>query len=268
MQVEFFTPTLQWEFYQNLHKDSARVAKIVNNNMNEALDYAERMLFLTQTGTQLKSQEYYSFLIHLCSISLSEEEYLEILSRGNNKEYVGFAKIKTTMSRIAILTEGHGHSFDYSQERIGTVYTVAKTASVTLDDEHFYTLDELKSLISKGEIIIIEEHDYNRAFNGEFHSAPEEYQTFPITSISRLASPTSRYSTVYYEYIKSQMNRVNILKIRATYLKELYSEVEDIKSFTSPIPLEQETAKACYRELTASGNIKKLQKLLTPSTNK
>lgn len=131
---------------------------------------------------KLTDEEFYKMLCNIYCISLSESDYLKMLSRYYNQKYSNIYTIPTTMTFTDTATEGHGHSFDYWEQLYQVFYLVATSSQFKFDFNKTYTKDEIKKLLSSKDIIILNKED-TPIDEDEIEFNEENYESLPTLGI-------------------------------------------------------------------------------------
>lgn len=257
MNIEFNKPNLYYVFLKNLHHNGDYVANLVSDNFQRNLVTIEKMQTLANSkGSPMSNEKYAQLLREVSTVYLDGKDYLKILSEKYCKNFIGFTTISTTMTRNTTITEGHGHSFDYWNEEIGTEFDIVYTDDANIEENHHYSIAEIKALIADKKIILI----YERDVKDSLPRKKEDYENFPVLNLYTIQYH-GPLTPKYFKYLRKKITPERITRELRKYLEELEHDIESIHSFSSPITYENNIALKCYTSQETNGYLKQLMKI-------
>lgn len=256
MRINFHSQNLYDIFFNNLGSSSSYIKQLLRAELSKVLQTVEKAEQLTgEAAISLSDKEYTKMLYSIGNISLTNQDYLKIFSQALGNTFVNYTTIKTSMTRSITATEGRGKSFDFWEEKVGTEFDVAYAQNANLDDEHTYTVEELKGLIAEKKIVLIKEKDKHDFLPEQF----EEYETFETMELSSI--PYGKYfPDIYYKYIRENIDSSKIKTALKSYLKEFEADMHEIIGFCSPALYEQKVTDHVHEALAMDENLKVLWK--------
>lgn len=105
---------------------------------------------------KLSDEEFYDILCKVYSISLTEEDYLKIISKRNNKKYNRFTEIGTFMTFTDTATEGHGRDFSCWKQLYQVRYIVAVAEDTEIEYDSVLRKNDIKKMVEDKSIVIVE----------------------------------------------------------------------------------------------------------------
>ena len=129
----------------------------------------------------LSGKDLYELLKKFYNISLTDDDYLEMLSRKYNRAYEDIASINTRMTIKNLKQEGEGKDFSYCDQEYQICYKVAVADGVALSSSKNYPKRKIRVMLSNHDIVIL---NYSTE---EITSKPgfrkEEYEEFPLIGV-------------------------------------------------------------------------------------
>lgn len=252
MNIEFHRPNVYDIFFNNLTRSSSYIKHLLRDDIQNVLKNVEIAEQLTgESATSLSDEEYTKMLYSICSISLTEQDYLKILSQALGNTFVSYTTIETTMTRNITATEGRGNSFDYWNEEVGTEFDIAYAQNANIDTEHSYSVEELKKLIAEKRIVLLKEKDVHDSLPEK----AEEYESFETLDLFTIPYG-KHFPDIYYKYIRENINGAKIKKALKSYLKVFENEMHEIIGFCSPALYEQKVTDHVHEDLARDENLK------------
>lgn len=127
------------EFEKTIKKKVSFIKKIVEIDFKEMSD-----------------ENFYDLLTEIYSITLTDSDYLDIISRINNKKYTHFSEIDTQMTFNETAAEGHGRDFSWCQQLYQIRYLIAVAENVNLSLYPTLSKNEIKKLIADKSIVLLQ----------------------------------------------------------------------------------------------------------------
>lgn len=206
----------------------------------------------------LTDRQFFNDLQNVFDVTLDNNDILNILSTSYKKKFIGFKTITTSMVSTVTHSEGFGHSFDWWEGDVQTIYKVAYTEDANITDR-IYTVSDIKTLLKENRIVIVNEDvaDCDNKLEKE-----EEYHHFKVINIENFLFESSQFYDASTKYIRSKIKTKKLMEYLGNYLDELLSEIDYLKGFLdSNDYLDRETATKCLKRLEEYGHLTKLETL-------
>ena len=130
---------------------------------------------------KLTDKKFYDLLTKVYSISLTEEDYLEMFSIKNGKKYSKICEIPTTITFLDRTITGHGIDFNLEIQLYQICYVAAIVDDMKFDDSKTYSKEEIKKMVSDKTTIILNEQTIPIEENPNFNE--EKYELIPSLDI-------------------------------------------------------------------------------------
>lgn len=161
------------------------------------------------------------------AIDLTPEQFLNMLSEINEKDYVGYTEISTNMGYEARLHEGRGRDFSWWDQKYRIVLNVIYMKDLEIDLEKHYSSSEIKQLIEEKKIVIIDRNGrrVNDIENEEPVISLESCEILDDYGRLDLNKDSKYYSQVLH-YVRDNMNIDEVKSGVITYLNSLKNNVK------------------------------------------
>ena len=154
MNIDKHSITLQNQTYSYFYsKNEQEILEIFKKTLNEYINIINSLL--NKDLKQLSDDEFYDLLQKVYSISLTEEDYLKILSKRNHKKYKKFIEIGTFMTFQDTHTEGYGASSIYFNQLYQIKYIIAITEDAKIESNSILSKDDIKQMVEDKSIVLI-----------------------------------------------------------------------------------------------------------------
>lgn len=155
MDIDKNSITLTADTYAYIYRASEQeIFETFRDSLKKYINIIDDLV--NQDLKQLSDEEFYDLLCKVYSISLTEEDYLKILSKRNNKKYNRFTEIGTFMTFTDTATEGHGRDFSWWQQLYQIRYIVAVSEDIEIEYDSILRKNDIKKMIEDKSIVIIE----------------------------------------------------------------------------------------------------------------
>ena len=170
---------------------------------------------------KLDDKALYELLTKIYDIRIDEKDYLNILSKYNNKKYTRFCTLPTSITFYDTKTEGRGtNHFDFWEQLYQVCYVVAISDDFKYDYNKTYSKEEIKKFITDKSIIILKEK--SRDIDDSLCPVKEEYEVIPSLRID-----------IYdYGHNKFILNNLNLL---GDILREKFTKKKVLKDVRKTI---------------------------------
>lgn len=230
MKINYNIPNLSWEFIDKLRymtPDNKTIIETkIESKINEYLDTISLIIKLINETNTLSDEEFINLLKSVCDISFNKSDILEVLSIAYNKNFTNYQTIYTTMISTVVETEGHGHSFDWWEEDVRTIYKVACEEDFQVDPDKTYSIKELQDLLDNKKIVIVKE---NAIELEEYIENKEEYKQFKILDSSTFLKKESEFFLSAIKYIKSYITKEKITSRLIRHIEKLEEDIEELE---------------------------------------
>lgn len=219
---------------------------------------------------QLSNEEFYDLLCKVYSISLTEQDYLKIISKRNSKKYNRFTEINTFMTFNDTATEGRGKGFSWWQQLYQVSYIVAVSHATEIKYNSILRKDDIKRMVEDKSIVIVKltskPIDQKLSINEEFESIPtmELNCSYSYGNIYGSICKDENFPIVV-SMLRKKFTKNKILKDMKEYVENLQEEMEIVLSDAQPDYAYNEISKLCnewYNKSEEKEIIKSLQKNL------
>ena len=202
---------------------------------------------------KLSDEEFYDLICKVYSISLTEEDYLKILSKRNNKKYNRFTEIGTFMTFTDTATEGHGRDFSWWKQLYQVRYIIAVSEDTEIEYDSVLRKNDIKKMVEDKSIVIIERK--TRPINNKLN-INETVENIPSIKLNCSYSngiygrmTGSIYKDDNFPIIISMLRRKftkkRILKDMKDYIEELQDEMNIVLSHSQSGYAYNEVSKLC-----------------------
>ena len=235
MNVELTEKNLYWEvegaardFYDGEKMDFSEI----NSGVEELIGGAESCMKMISDRKNLTNKEFYDMLLKFAYITdWNDYDCYKVLELAYNMKFVSDAVIKTTMHAVFQKTEGHGRDFSWWDEEVGIDFKVVYTKDFKVDYEHAYSVEEIKRLIDEKKIVIISEEERSLAWDKKNYKK-EGYQRFDnayddYSMKHRFFDETGKFYPYTLRYIRSRVNKKELLKLFKEHLEHANREIYD-----------------------------------------
>ena len=120
----------------------------IKKEFEELLKGAEDCKNVIDNRRSITDKEFYDMLEEIAFIEWDEEDYYKIIGKAENIEYVGDDTILTTMEQF-VSTNEELEDIGYWDDETGINLRILYTKDFEIDDEHFYTIEEIERLIAE-----------------------------------------------------------------------------------------------------------------------
>lgn len=221
---------------------------------------------------KLNDKQLYDLLSKIYYISLDENDYLEMLSKKNNREYTHIYDMPTTMTFISTATEGHGNGFDWWEQLYQVYYHVTTSNEFKFDYNKTYSKEEIRRLLSDKSIVILKSEHI--AIDDAQDFVQENYEKIPTLGmdIKNYSNNISQFVLDNYglfgQLLRKRFTKSKVLIDAGKIINALNMEMKDIfSSERLKDPYYSGTTSIC-KELFESSEEKKeyqaIQKTLKP----
>lgn len=197
----------------NFFKDKLnKYINIINNLVN--LDFKK-----------LSDNEFYDLLCKVYDITLTEKDYLKILSKKNNKKYDKFSEINTYMTFIGTAQEGHRRDFSWWEQLYQIKYLIAVSKDTEIEYNTTLSKEEINKLIADKTIVIIGKRNKKRIYNLDIN---EPLEQFPITKLN------FDYYNSLYNHMHGQIHKDENFQVAVALLRKKFTKkriLKDMKKY-------------------------------------
>ena len=183
-------------------------------------------------------KELYELLTKVYNIYLDDKDYLEILSKINNKQYTHYYRIPTTITFYGTKQEGHGNNFSWWQQLYQVYYNVVATSDVNFDCNKIYTKDEMKEMVETKNIVILKQETAEITDYPEFEK--EEYEDLPILNIdindygNNLPEFIINNYQLFGELLRKKFTKQKVLKDMKKSINDLQYDINVLFNYANP----------------------------------
>lgn len=103
----------------------------------------------------LSDEEFYDLVCKVYSISLTEEDYLKIISKKNGKNYNILDEIGTYMTSADTVTTGKGRDFEWHEQLYQVRYIVAVSDDTNIEYDCTLSKKKIMEMINNKSIVIV-----------------------------------------------------------------------------------------------------------------
>ena len=197
---------------------------------------------------KLSDKDLYKLLSKIYSISLSEKDYLKMLSMYNNKKYTSIYRIPTKMTFKSLATEGHGRSFDWWDQLYQVYYVVAASDTFKFDYNKTYSKSEIKKLSSDKTIVLLNKVDKTVDYIDFTQQRYEEIPTLGINNFSDNSEFILDNFNLFGKLLRIKFKKRKVLKDVKIIVDALNEDIDDVLSpAKSKYSIYYESAKDCKK---------------------
>ncbi len=185
-------------------------------------------------------REFYKLLVQIYWIKLDKEDYLEMLSKKNEKKYTKLCSIPTTMTFKSMVTEGHGKDFSWWNELFQLYYNVAVSEEIEESihnrqrERRPYTKAEIRKMLDNNDIVIFNAFGQIISNNDLKGFKSEEYEKFPSLDVdfdsygNHMSKFIEENFELFNELLREKFSKKIISKDMRAYLKDLQIDIDNI----------------------------------------
>ncbi len=183
---------------------------------------------------KLNDKELYDLLSKFYSISLDEDDYLEMFSKLNNKQYTFFYRIPTTMTFTGVSSEGHKENFEWWNQLYQVNYLSAISSDMEFDFNKTYFKEEIKQMVIDKNIIILKQGSEPIEDNPEFKQ--EKFESIPTLNIdikdygNNMSKFVLNNFPLFGELLRKKFPKKKVLKDIREFMIILNEDIEDVFS--------------------------------------
>lgn len=232
MVIEQKDINLMDKSYEYIYKTEEEV--IVESFKNIVKDYIDNInMLINKDYNELSDEEFYDMLSKAYKIILSDEDYLKIISKRNNKKYNRFMQIDTLMVDSDTVTEGKGKHFDHWEQSYEIKYVIAVSNECEIKYGSVFSKEEIKKMVEDKDIVIIE---IKKVPTNRPPLKRESYEEFPILDLGTRYSSCGMFGSIYkddnFKYIIPMLRKVftkeRVLNDMVDYNHEFNDEIQSI----------------------------------------
>lgn len=231
--------------------------------------------FVNQDLKKLSDEEFYDLICKVYSVSLTEQDYLKIISKRNNQKYNRFTKIGTFMTFTDIATEGHGRDFSWWEQLYQIRYIVAVAEDTNLNSNCNFKKEDIKKLIQNKSIVIIRYE--SKPINNKL-KLNEEVEEMPSMKLDYSYSFGAMHGfinnddnfPIIISMLRKKFTKKKIFKDMKEYIEELQEDMEFVLSkshFNYDYKEVSKLSNKWYETSEEKTKFKSLQKKLTDGQN-
>ncbi len=259
MQIRSLQPQLDYLYLKETESylfnpsqkmDSHHIAEYLSNYL-EAAELTAKLL--TKDRKKYNDDEFLYYLTRTAYVELSKQNAVYLLNKTFNQKYQNFTTILTTMTTKYLTEEG------LQEYIIG--YNALATEKALVEGK-LYSKAELKDLIEKHQVLLYD------VFEGEFSGAEfehEDYEELPMIDFYNILNNKMVIRQNALKYIREHVSQKQIEQVIHDYLLNLQQMTKQIISQRDKFRYEQEFSLKCKQEFKKTGQIKKLERMLTNS---
>ena len=198
------------------------------NQVTECLDTVR--LLSNIEPKELSTQELLDVLRRAYNISLTEGDYLKMLSTQNGKRYTKTVDIKTTITHKDVVSKGHGKEFSWWPVTSQVVYHAASIDELKFSKDNDYTKEEVKRLLNKKDIVILSQSLQELTTEPTFKK--ELYEVLPQIGVKfdpsqeNMSDFVNGHLFLLDTILKSKFTKRKILGDTKTYLIALNYDID------------------------------------------
>ena len=265
MNIDKISITLREDTYAYIYRKSEQeIFEIFKNTLKKYINIINDLV--NKEFKKLSDQEFYDLLCKVYSISLTEEDYLKILSKRNNKKYNRFTEIGTCMTFNDTATEGRVKNFSYWKQLYQVRYIVAVSEDINIEYDSILRKKDIKKMVEDKSIVIVERKTI--PINNKLN-INETVENIPSIKLNHSYSNStygrmtgSIYKDDNFPIIISMLRRKftkkRILKDMKDYVEELQDEMEIVLSYSQSGYTYSEVSKLCNEWYAKSEEKEKL----------
>ena len=270
MYVELINKLIYWEWKEALeqHENGKKPDFTeVNQEIEKLLRGAESCQEMINNRRNVSDEDFYSMLKDFGRIEgWGYADCNNVIAMAYNIEAVGVDIISTTMHDVI-------HTYRHEDEEFGIDLEILYTKEFKSDDNHFYTVEEIKKLIAEKKIIILtsklrdldrEKNNYKKENYKRFHEA----YNFDVEDDYEVEQAFFNKNRKYYKYalkyIKNQLNSRKLKKLYSEYFEHVKGEIYDVTGVINhggPNSVWAHVAKEYSKEFEERGYAKRLTRL-------
>lgn len=246
------------------------------NKFENYLNNLENLDQVLTNRRTIDNSKFINILDFFCYITLNYQDFLNILFDMYGLEYT-FPKIIKTKMRIkdVLKTEGRGRDFSWWKEDVGINYEILPAKDVKINQEHYYSKEEIEKMIDSKHIILLRKLERECPYANEcdgyeeyfpfktFYNGYEYYDISYVKNLNRFITETSsEFKLATYRYIRRYMSSKKILEGMKFCLENFCYDVDEINKKTEWTDVSDESyvtmAKMCKAIFEQPNNKEKL----------
>lgn len=268
MNIDKKSITLTEDTYAYIYRASEQeIFETFRNTLKKYINIINDLV--NQDLKKLSDEQFYDLLCKVYSISLTDEDYLKILSKRNNKEYNRFTEIGTFMTFTDTASEGHGRDFSWWKQLYQVRYIIAISEDAEIEYDSVLRKKDIKKMVDDKSIVIVERKA--RPINNKLN-INETIENIPSIKLNCSYSngtygrmSGSIYKDDNFPIVISMLRRKftekRILKDMKSYVEELQDEMEIVLSQSQHGYPYSEISKLCNEWYEKSEEKEKLKSL-------
>lgn len=269
MNIDKIDITLTEDTYAYIYRDSEKeISETFKETLRKYISIINDLV--NKDLKQLSDEEFYDLLCNVYSISLTEEDYLKIISKRNDKKYNRFTEIGTFMTFTDTATEGRGKGFSWWRQLYQVSYIVAVSENIEIKYGSTLKKEDIKRMVEDKTIVIVKsitkpiEHKLN---------INEEFENIPTMELNCSYSCGNIYGSICKDdnfpiivsMLRRKFTKNRILKDMKAYIGELQDEMQIVLSHSQLDYAYNEVSKLCnewYEKSEEKETFKSLQRKL------
>ena len=243
------------------------ILEVFKKNLTEKIEYINTLLNVD--FDELTNEEFYYLIRGLYSITLTEKDFLNYISKERNKVYTHFRTLPTTMYFKENKSEGKGINYSYWNQPYQVFVEAAIAENTTIDPKKNYSKIDINNMHNSRNITVL---DYDSIEIEEYIKSMEEISSYPVKPLKLAKSivPNNEEYKDEFDYyisaIRRKVTKVFILKELHKYMDELNEELYNIfihSSLSYGYGIVSQKCKDWYKETNISEEINDISKRLS-----
>ena len=203
-------------------------------NLTEKVDFINAIINVN--FDELTNEEFYYMIKGLYSITLTEKDFLNYISKKRNKDYTHIKTIPTTMYFKEFKSEGSGINYSYWNQPYQVFVEAAIAENANIDPKKNYSKMDINNLHNSRKITVL---DYDSIEIEEYIKNMEEMDSYPVKSFKLAKSfiPDNEEYKDEFDYyisiIRENVTKQFVLRELRKYVDELSEELYNIFIYSS-----------------------------------
>ncbi len=211
-------------------------AEEFKKQINEYIKMLKNIYNKLSNFNNLSNEDFYELLCKLYYIQFEEKDYLKMLSKLNNKQYIGIYEIPTSMTFNGIATEKFGRNFDWWKQLYQVYFVVAGSTQFNFNYGKVYSKKDVKELLANKDIVIFKETTKRISNNVNFPK--QKYESFVALDVNleNLDDYSSKFIqdnfNLFSEMLRNAFTKKKVLKDLRRFILELNEEIRKVLSYS------------------------------------
>ena len=245
--------------------ESVEILNMFQEELRRNLNMLEKLINVDYEN--ISDDEFYNLISEAYSITFNDVDYLNVISKMNNKKFKCFMEIGTYMTFNDIARSGHGKSFDFWEQLYQVKYVVAVAEDAKIENDSILTKKEIKDLIGDNKIVIVQKESVPIYNELQFDEAVEVMPSIDLDFNyydGRVTGDICKndYFSYFVALLRKKFTKKKIISDMKNCINELENQISEFLSFGHNDSLYSDVLNLCNNWYNTSEERQKVKNLI------